>query len=516
MSLSNEQLPWEDFNKLHVVKRLRELIGDLWKIQVNFTDDKGYLRGVPAGKFFNPLHEVCKQITRSSTGFQGCMSAVRKTAQIKGKGVEFDRCHVGFSTISVPITMNGHYVGCIFCDGFIRSETEGEQKELIQRSLKNQFPNEKKLLELVDKLPVLTSQEIEFLTKIVELLVQEILKWQSELVNSKSEVETLKKDLKSRYEFGNLIGKSNSMQALYSLIDRIKDSASIILVQGENGTGKELVARALHYNSKRENAPFIAINCGAFNENLLESELFGHVKGSFTGAIKDKMGLFEAANGGTIFLDEVGEMPMTMQVKLLRVLQEGTFRSVGATETRKTTARVVCATNSDLTKMVEEGLFRKDLYFRLNVINVYIPPLRERMEDLPLLIEHFVKQFAKFMKVKEKRPTKECLKALMGYSWPGNVRELENEMERLYVLAGEESVLEEVNLSTRIHSKAPLSLDFQKGKLKDLLEKIESDIIREGLIRTQWNKSQLAKELGLSRAGLLLKIEKYGLDRKAS
>lgn len=516
MSVNEDVLPWEDFDKLHIVRRLRQLIGDLWKIQVNFTDNKGYLRGVPPGKFFNPIHQVCKRIVTDNIGFQGCISAVRKTAQNKGSEIQLGLCHAGFSTLAVPIKLNDKYLGCVFCDGFIREETQEEQKKQIKDKLKDLLPSEAKLRDMVDELPVLSTAEIEFLTQLVEMVVEEILVANSKIWSSTKELETLKKDLKTRYNFDNMVGKSDIMQNIYSLVDKVKDSDSIILVQGENGTGKELIAKSLHFNSKRKKAPFIAVNCGAFNENLLESELFGHLKGSFTGAIKDKVGLFEAANGGTIFLDEVGEMPMTMQVKLLRVLQEGTIRPVGSTETRSTTARVVCATNSDLEKMVAEGLFRKDLFFRLNVINIYIPPLRERSEDIPLLIEHFVKSHAHSMKSSEKKPNKECLKALLSYSWPGNVRELGNEMERLYVLSGNEKELREENLSSRVRSGSSKNAEWAQGKLKDVLERVEYEIIKEGLQRTRFNKSQLAKELGVSRAGLIMKVEKYGLDRKAS
>ncbi len=511
-----EELPWEDFNRLHVIKRLRELIGDLWKIQINFTDQRGYLRGVKAGQFFNPIHQVCKRVAKDDRGFQGCMTAVRRTGIHKSAQATFDQCHAGFSTISIPITIRGKYLGSVFGDGFITAETQDQQTVTIKEKLRFLFPTEEELQEHVSKIPVLTEKEIKYLTQLVEMLVDEILVVYANYWTSRDEVLALKTQLLTRYDFSNMVGKSNAMQQLYSLIDRVKDSGATVLIQGENGTGKELIARALHYNSKRKTNPFITVNCGAFNESLLESELFGHLKGSFTGAVKDKIGLFEAANGGTLFLDEIAETSMVMQVKLLRVLQDGTFRPVGSNETRQSTARVLCASNQDLTVMVESGQFRKDLYFRLNVINLYVPPLRERAEDIPLLIEFFVKKFSESMQTAEKYPNKECLKRLFNYSWPGNVRELENELERLYVLAGQESVLSEENLSARLSEKGPARLSTGESlKLKDALEQVEFEMIRDGLKRTQWNKSLLAKELGISRAGLILKVEKYGLGRKA-
>ena len=517
MKAEVEELPWEEFDKLHAIRRLRQIVGNQWKIQVNFTDHHGYLRGVPAGKFFNPIHHVCKRITSDSRGFQGCIAAVRKTAGMQQEKIEFGQCHAGFSTIAVPISVQNRYLGCVFCDGFIVEETQAEQKKQIKATLNSLFPSDQQIQSYVEQLPVLNKKEVDFLTQLIEMVVEEIILAYAGLWGVRKEVDHLKIALTSRYSFANMIGKSDAMQRLYSLVERVKDAVSIVLIQGENGTGKELIARALHYNSKRRKEPFIAVSCGAFNENLLESELFGHVKGSFTGAIKDKIGLFEAANDGTLFLDEVGETSQTMQVKLLRVLQEGTFRPVGSNENRETSARVICATNRDLTKMLEEGQFRKDLYYRLNVINLVVPPLRERPEDIPLLIEHFVRNFAEKMGTKEKKPSKECLQSLLAYQWPGNVRELENEIERLYVLAGEDSTLVEMNLSPRLHGLVSVSsIDLRGGKLRDVLEQVESEIIKEGLKRTRWNKSQLAKELGISRAGLILKVEKYGLERKAS
>jgi transcriptional regulator with PAS, ATPase and Fis domain len=313
-----------------------------------------------------------------------------------------------------------------------------------------------------------------------------------------------------------MIGKSGPMQALYRLLERVCDSDSTIHVQGENGTGKELIAKAIHYNSKRGKNKFLIVNCGAFNENLLESELFGHVKGSFTGAIKDKKGLFEAADGGTLFLDEIGETSMSMQVKLLRVLQEGTFTPVGSTVGKKCNVRILAATNRDLSRMVKEKTFREDLFYRLNVINIVVPPLRDRKEDIPLLADHFLDKNAKESNSPKKTLMKECMNALLDHNWPGNVRELENEIERLCVLAGSEKDLYPDLLSTQIQQNSKSAYPGLRinGKLKDSIEELEKQLIVEGLERTGWNKSRLAKELGISRAGLIMKVEKYGLEKR--
>jgi transcriptional regulator with PAS, ATPase and Fis domain len=306
------------------------------------------------------------------------------------------------------------------------------------------------------------------------------------------------------------------MQDLYRLLDRVCDSDATVLINGENGTGKELIAKALHYNSRRKDKKFVVVNCGAFNENLLESELFGHMKGSFTGAIKDKKGLFEEADGGTLFLDEIGETSMSMQVKMLRVLQEGTFTPVGSTQIRKVNVRILAATNRELQRMVKEGSFREDLYYRLKVINLTVPPLRERKEDIPLLANHFLTKFNKESN-QNKTLSSATLERLINHDWPGNVRELENEIERLCVLAGGDGDIMPDLLSSHILENAKNKYPGYRvnGRLKDALEELEKQMIREGLERTRWNKSRLAKELGISRAGLIMKVEKYGLDKRS-
>jgi transcriptional regulator with PAS, ATPase and Fis domain len=268
-------------------------------------------------------------------------------------------------------------------------------------------------------------------------------------------------------------------------------------------------------------------NCSAFNDNLLESALFGHAKGAFTGAVAQKKGLFEIADGGTFFLDEIGDMSPALQVKLLRVLQEGTFTPVGATETRQVDVRVIAATHKDLQKMVARGEFREDLYYRINVIRLVIPPLRDRVEDLPMLIDHFLKKHYRG-KGKLPRLSPETMEAFSRYPWPGNIREMENEIERLLVLGGDQDVLPLELVSPRVRDLDGTQLAranaaarpnvpagaLPTGTLKDAVESLEREMISQGLIRTHWNKSQLAKELGISRSNLIQKCAYYGLDRK--
>ena len=371
-------------------------------------------------------------------------------------------------------------------------------------------------MDKVNDLPVLSAKELQYLTELIDLVVDEILLTHKSLDVQKTKVDQLSKELGQRYGFDQMIGKSLPMQELYRLLERVCDSETTVLINGENGTGKELIAKALHYNSKRKAKKFLVVNCGAFNENLLESELFGHVKGSFTGAVKDKKGLFEAADGGTLFLDEIGDTSMTMQVKLLRVLQEGTFTPVGSTEVRHGQVRVLAATNKNLVEMVKEGTFREDLYYRLNVINVVVPPLKDRKEDIILLTDHFLEKYAKSSGTAKKALNKECLEKLMDHDWPGNVRELENEVERLCVLAGDSLYIGDDFLSPRIKENSNKQFPGLRvnGNLKDSLEALEKQMILEGLERTGWNKSRLAKELGISRAGLITKVTKYNLEKR--
>jgi transcriptional regulator with PAS, ATPase and Fis domain len=514
-----ELMRWEEFDKMHVIRRLKELVGNWWKIQINFTDQKGFLRGVPEGRFFNPLNSVCKAVTADQKGFASCVGTARQTTveATNRDQANLSRCHAGFSTLSVPIRLNGQYVGCVFGDGFLVQETAAEQKALLRNYLQRSFPgNEAQLASHIDSLPVLSKKDIEYLTELINLVVDEIMMMHKTLNDEIQKVDALHKELGTRYGFDRMIGKSAPMQQLYRLLDRVCDSDTTVLIQGENGTGKELIAKALHYNSKRKDKKFLVVNCSAFNENLLESELFGHVKGSFTGAMKDKKGLFEVADGGTLFLDEIGDTSMSMQVKMLRVLQEGTFMPVGGTESRKSSVRILAATNRDLTAMVKQGTFREDLYYRLNVINVTVPPLRDRRDDIPVLTTHFLDKYAKSSNKPKKNMHKQCLERLMDYDWPGNVRELENEVERLCVLAGEDSELIADLLSPRIRESGEGKFPGLRvsGKLKDSLEELEKQMIQEGLERTGWNKSKLAKELGISRAGLIMKVEKYALEKR--
>lgn len=330
----------------------------------------------------------------------------------------------------------------------------------------------------------------------------------------------LKAQLKAKYKFENIVGNSDKMQKVFSLIDKVASTDSTVLILGESGTGKELVARALHYNSQRAQNPFVPVNCGAIPEELLESELFGHEKGAFTGAFRTRIGRFELANGGSIFLDEISEMSPTLQVKLLRVLQEREFERVGGIKSIKTDVRIIAATNRDLELEVSEGRFREDLYYRLNVIPLNLPPLRERNEDIPLLVKHFMTKYGQEKNGKTTGFGKKAMNMLLQYKWPGNVRELENLVERVLVLcetpeADLNDLPEKILAGSSADASALPQIDLPESgiDLSTAVSEFEKNIIIQALNRSNWVKNRAAKLLRVNRTTLVEKIKKQKLQK---
>ncbi len=323
----------------------------------------------------------------------------------------------------------------------------------------------------------------------------------------------LKKEIKNRYRFENIVGTSRAMQEVYNLINKVADTDSTILIQGESGTGKELVARALHFNSKRQSAPFVAVNCSALPENLLESELFGHKKGAFTGAFQDKIGLFEEAEAGTIFLDEVNSMALSLQTKLLRVLQERMIRRVGDTKTVPINVRVVAASNEQLQAKMRNGSFREDLFYRLAVIPVDLPSLRERTEDIPLLVNYFLAKNANQTNTEPKKIDQDALEILGRYAWPGNVRELENSIERACALC-DESLIKVSDMPPHVQGRG-LNANGENNiiempiglRLEEFIANEERAYIEQTLRHNNGSREKTASMLGISMATLYRKLE---------
>lgn len=348
----------------------------------------------------------------------------------------------------------------------------------------------------------------------VRLVIQNALRTRHLEVENR----TLKKELVKEYSFQNVIGNSPAMHAVFDLIKRVSSTPTNVLITGESGTGKEVVAKAIHYNGPLKDRPFITVNCGAIPENLMESEMFGHKKGSFTGAIADKTGLFEAADGGSLFLDEIGELPLSIQVKLLRALQERVVRRVGATDDIKVDVRIIAATNRNLEDMVAKGTFRQDLYYRLNVINIKTPALRERREDIPLLAAHFLRKYNEKLGKGIGGISTEAMEIIQKYDYPGNVRELENLIERTVALEGGATILPEslppiVNTPAgrKMASSNEIEIGDEGIDLDKVLGQIEKELIIKGIHAAGGIKKRAAKLLHISFRSMRYRVEKYNL-----
>src|SRR3954471_13840193 len=359
-----------------------------------------------------------------------------------------------------------------------------------------------------------------------------VMRQKEELIEENSQ---LRSQIRDRFRFENIIGDSPAMHEVFATVGQVANSRATVLLLGETGTGKEMIAKAIHYNSPRKDKPFVRVNCGAMTSTLLESELFGHVKGSFTGAIKDKEGRFEAADAGSIFLDEIGTLEPALQVKLLRVLQEREFERVGETNTVKVDVRVIAATNVDLQEEVAKGNFREDLFYRLNVVSVYLPPLRNRREDIPRLIDYFLDKYNSINERKLRRISRDMLNVLLRYPWPGNVRELENAIERAVVLSNGEDFTEDLlplsvrmfaaqrrtnqasetveTLTRRLADQAMSDYELQEGRIYDLvINQIESALIDRALAKCGGVKTKAADFLGINRNTLNKKVKELGIE----
>jgi two-component system, NtrC family, response regulator HupR/HoxA len=447
---------WQDLLDLHVVKKLRDLVRRRLSAEIGIAASDGSL--------IDGTRDARSCAPEAARAAAGSNATVRYACT----------AHHGRVEVASPIVVEGTYLGCAFAP-----KPDSDDGDLLDELLE-----------------VSTGEMVIFSREAAERARRD------------------SRDYETRYPYEGIIGNARPMQDLYRLLDKVIDSDSTVLVNGENGTGKELIAKAIHYNSNRATNRFVVQNCSAFNDNLLDSELFGHKKGAFTGAIADKQGLFEVADKGTFFLDEIGDMSPALQVKVLRVLQEGTLTPVGDTQTRTVDVRIIAATNRDLKKMVERGEFREDLYYRINVIQLTVPPLRDRREDILLLIDHFLRRNAKGRRLKQKKLSQGCLDRMMEYAWPGNIRELENEIERLVVLAGEDKVIGEELLSPRIQQAIAREESGSKepASLPAAVDALERNLIYEVLRRNQWNKTKAAAELRISRRNLIRKVNKYKLD----
>ena len=353
-------------------------------------------------------------------------------------------------------------------------------------------------------------QEVEFLLLIAGMIAQSVARL--EALRLEEENLRLKSQLTSRFSSSNLIGHSEAMYEIFALIEKVVRSKTTVLLRGESGTGKSLVAAAIHYSSQRAEGSFIKVNCAALPQSLIESELFGHERGAFTGALRSKPGKFELAQGGTIFLDEVGSLPLEAQAKLLRILQEKELERVGGERTLKVDVRVIAATNRNLEQALEEGGFREDLYYRLNVFPINLPPLRERKTDILLLADHFVDKYSREMDKDVRRVAPQAIDRLLSYRWPGNVRELENCIERAVLLTEGQTILP-AHLAPALQSEAPAMVT--SALLPQAVAELEQGLIKASLERTKGNLAKAARELGITQRMIGYKVRKYGIEPKA-
>ncbi|MBX3475036.1 MAG: sigma 54-interacting transcriptional regulator [Planctomycetes bacterium] len=457
-----------------------------------------FISGSPAAELPGTFTSTCNKlmgqrsrtVTKPRAGDQpACIYVPLKCAErVSGVlYVERESRDVEFSQTQVQLIENAGNVAAVLLGAAVSRATEEALREKLQ-SFETEMDGLRK--ELESKLDLQTAE----LTALrLEAEGREGPTWQ--------------------HDYSNIIGAGTGMQEVFRMLDKVTDLPVPVLILGEPGTGKELIARALHFNSNRASkGRFVAENCAALPDTLFESELFGYTKGAFTGADRDKQGLFAMADGGTIFLDEIGEISQAMQAKLLRVIEEGEIRPIGGKQTRKVDFRLVCATNKELSDQVRKGLFRQDLFFRINVVTIRLPSLRERKEDIPVLVDHFFKQALRDQNVPNLKMDRGVLRAMLSYNWPGNVRELENEVKRMVALSDGKKV-EAAQLSPQLRQVAEEeSLAGESGNLKDVVEGIEKRKILEAIERTKGNKSRAAELLGLSRLGLRKKMERYGLS----
>jgi two-component system response regulator HupR/HoxA len=504
--------------ELQIVRKIRETVRRWWGVELSFTDANGFVIDHGKGIIIPPQNRICTSCLGDVEGLRRCNKSIELAVTKLNHGTQMlGPCHMGLNIIGTAIQFGGERLGSLFACGFLveekaesaRGRADEEVRELRLKVDATAF----------DSVQRIEAREVPRLADLMDTTVEEIDAYQAAVAQREKRIRDLQDELGGRYRFADIIGKSEPMRRLYALLDKLVASDVTVIIHGENGTGKELIARALHFNSPRKEKQFVAQNCSALNDQLLESELFGHVKGSFTGATRDKPGLFKVADGGTFFLDEVADMSPAMQVKLLRVLQEGTFVPVGATRPEKVDARIIAASNKDLREAVLRREFREDLFYRLHVVALEVPPLRERIDDLPVLVEHFLDSWAKRTGRPRKSLHPELMAAFYDWSWPGNVRELENEIERLCVLSGDLVLVPAELRAQRAQTKASgasaqLAALVQRGLATDLstaVGALEKELIEAGLRETHGNKSKLAERLGVSRTTLIKKIRDYGI-----
>jgi len=509
---------WNQIIGSHVVKIFRDIVHDWWGMDVYFYDKFGNYKSNGIS-FQNPLCSMMQSKTKSEKICRQLRKEYLTSISTPHKIIAC-KCHENLGVIIVPIIIKGEYIGSMMCSGMQVPTNNGHRERSITKLTRLGF-NKTEIAQSYDKVRATDSQSVEIVLKFVRLVAEDVRVFCEALyekANTRKE-QTLFLDRKYNDKYHSIIGRSKSIKNVFSKLELIENSESPVLIEGETGTGKELIASAIHYNSVRKDKAFVIQNCSAFSDTILNSELFGHEKGSFTGAVLEKKGLFEIANGGTLFLDEIGDISLGVQGKLLRVLENGTFYRVGGTEEREINVRIITATNKDLSKMVEKNLFRKDLLYRINTLRIGMPPLRERRDDILPLFYFFLEHYADIRNVGKKELSSDLSELLLNHNWPGNVREIKNVVENLITMSGESKSIEPEHLPIEIMQadSIGLSVDDHNGdrKLQDVLKAMEKKLTIKALKKAKWNKTAASRELGIGRTSLNRRIEKYNINKES-
>jgi|GEM_PF-1097553 len=526
-----EQVDWDHIKKLRVTRKILQALEDLevpslYLIPANRRKDarKKYLgygsrkmlkiAEKPFSNFYElPLLDTLASDPKALEVFnEGCTQAIEQG--IKSDGVLKSEDEFGFCHLSGRVQCHGEHIAVLRMGIFVFGKMDDVRFEKTKASLLGQGVDKKNIDKALQKVPVFASEKLAVIKNLLQMLCEEVGSFLEE--TQQKEKKQLVSD--EHNHFG-LISQNAHIKEIIRQIKVIGKSDSSVIVYGESGTGKELVSKLIHRHSDRSENPFVTINCAALTETLLEAELFGYKKGAFTGAMTDKKGLFEVADKGTIFLDEVGEMSTSLQVKILRLIQEGTFIRLGDTQQRQVDVRVISATHKDLRKCIEQGKFREDLYYRLAVVEVRLPALRERIGDIALLSQYFLNEFSTKTKKTGISLSAEAMKVFNEYFWPGNVRELRNEIERLVALSSNTKLIRSRDLSKKFfYETYPANImvteEEEEGFIKRLVDDFEKGLLSKYLQKHKWNKTRVAKLCGITRQGLNKKISKYRLDRR--
>lgn len=508
-------IDWTKILESHVIRTFRKICHKWWGIDIQFYDERCVCKN-NGMTFRNPF---CNSINSIPEGRRLCSQTYRERLKEfkKNQGPFIYECFAGLQGCAVPILVKQKYVGTMIGSGILSFENNGTTKKKYKKKLTKLGFDTMKLDRCCNTLKPIDRHTKEYISDFMELVAEDVVSFY-ELLQEKEEIIRKRSFLlenvyKEKYKV--IIGISPAIKRVFDTLELIERSESTVLIEGESGTGKELVAAAIHYNSSRKDKIFVIQNCSAFSDTLLNSELFGYEKGSFTGAVSEKKGLFEIADKGTLFLDEIGDMSVEIQARLLRVLEDGSFYRVGGTEQKKSNVRIIAATNKPLKELIKQGLFRKDLFYRINTIHLTIPPLRERKEDIPLLIAYFLDYYVSSCHGGKKDIHPDAKELLLSHPWPGNVRELKNLIERLVLLSGDSKTIETKHIPGEIMADMPPGVHTNNHKspvkLAKVLKALERNMICEALAQAKWNKTMTSRYLGVSRATLNNKIAEFNI-----